>query len=82
MDHYFSDVPLYNGDLPDEFTAIAYTEYGKWYEIDNAIMSIIQARKLEYNGIITMVQKRVFTRDDKGKNIPTSIIQLLIRKKR
>jgi len=69
-------------NLPIEWVVIAYTEYGKWYSVENGIMSISQARDLEEQGYITMVQKRVYTEDLVGERIPTSVIELLVRKRR
>lgn len=77
-----SDTVVDMDNLPMEWVAIAYTEYGKWYSMENSIMSISQARDLEEQGYITMVQKRVYREDLMGKMVPTSVIELLVRKKR
>lgn len=77
-----SDTVVDMNNLPIEWVAIAYTEYGKWYSMKNSIMSISQAKDLEEQGYITMVQKRVYREDLMGKMVPTSVIELLVRKKR
>lgn len=77
-----SDTVVDMDNLPIEWVAIAYTEYGKWYSMENSIMSIRQARDLEEQGYITMVQKRVYREDLVGERIPTSVIELLVRKRR
>lgn len=77
-----SDTVVDMDNLPMEWVAIAYTEYGKWYSMENSIMSISQARDLEEQGYITMVQKRVYREDLMGKMVPTSVIELLVRKRR
>lgn len=77
-----SDTVVDMNNLPVEWVVIAYTEYGKWYSVENSIMSISQARDLEEQGYITMVQKRVYREDLVGERIPTSVIELLVRKRR
>ena len=77
-----SDKAVDMNNLPIEWVVIAYTEYGKWYSVENSIMSIRQARDLEEQGYITMVQKRVYREDLVGERIPTSVIELLVRKRR
>jgi hypothetical protein len=69
-------------NLPLDWLVIGYTEYGKWYSVDNSIMSIRQARDLEEQGYITMVQKRVYKMDILNNMVPTSVIELLVRKRR
>lgn len=76
------DIPVDMDNLPKEWTVIAYTEYGKWYLVENSIMSIQQARRLEEENYITMVQKRVFNTDLTGSLVPTSVMELMVRKKR
>lgn len=76
------DIPVDMDNLPEEWTVIAYTEYGKWYLVENSIMSIQQARRLEEENYITMVQKRVFNTDLTGSLVPTSVMELMVRKKR
>jgi hypothetical protein len=68
--------------ISDDWLAIAYTEYGKWYEIPGVGISIRDARQLHYNDIITMIQKRKYTLGSNNKLVPTSVIELWIRKKR
>ncbi len=77
-----SDTVVDMDNLPIEWVVIAYTEHGKWYSMENSIMSIGQAKDLEKQGYITMVQKRVCREDLVGNKVPTSVIELLVRKKR
>ena len=68
--------------IPEEWLAIAYTEYGKWYEIPGVGISIKDARQLHYDDLITMIQKRKYGLDLTGQLVPTSAMELWIRKKR
>lgn len=77
-----SDSRIDLNNLPMDWVVIAYTEYGKWYSVDNSIMSIDEARDLEEQRYITMVQKRVFKENIEGRRIPTSVMELLVRKRR
>ncbi len=68
--------------VPDDWVAVAFAEYGRWYLYDNAPYTIKQCRYLEANDIITMTQKRVFIVGTDGKLTPSPKVELLIRKRR
>lgn len=69
-------------EIPEDWLVIAYTEYGKWYEVPDVGISINLARQLQYEDIITMVQKRKYGVDSNGVLVPTSVMELLIRRRR
>jgi hypothetical protein len=70
------------GNIPVDWIPIAYAEYGRWYIYDNSPYTIEQSRWLEANDYITMTQKRLYVEDMYGNKVPTSKMELLIRKRR
>lgn len=68
--------------VPEDWLPVAYAEYGRWYEYEDAPYTIKQCRFLEANDIITMTQKRIFNVDSNGYKVPSPRIELLIRRRR